>query len=211
MHIAYSGEFFVRKYEPNSASEENSDDIDYIAPSHSMLRAPYATDEETDVEDVSDQGESPLEPPDLSISPPQTPGSGATLSPNTSRKKRGRSWFRRNDINGPKEGSRSVDPKDYELVIDNDSGTYRPKVEFLPLLRAFLAANLVSLHVTTLSCMDDEYQELKAARRDERKKGPPKQSGETAETEAKDEAKGEAKADTAPDAKVGANTATNRD
>ncbi|KAJ7825387.1 hypothetical protein B0H14DRAFT_3468575 [Mycena olivaceomarginata] len=33
----------------------------------------------------------------------------------------------------------SRSPKDYELVIDNDSGTYRPKKELLPVLETWLA------------------------------------------------------------------------
>ena len=33
------------------------------------------------------------------------------------------------------------DPKHYELVIDNDSGTYRPRKELLPTLEEFLASD----------------------------------------------------------------------
>ena len=44
----------------------------------------------------------------------------------------------------------------YELVIDNDSGTYRPNAEKLPLLREFLSRNFPGLHITTLDCQKDE-------------------------------------------------------
>lgn len=47
------------------------------------------------------------------------------------------------------------EPSDFELFIDNDSGTYRPNAEKLPLLRSFLSANLPGLHVTTLDCQKD--------------------------------------------------------
>ncbi|PWY67673.1 C2 domain protein [Aspergillus eucalypticola CBS 122712] len=49
----------------------------------------------------------------------------------------------------------SIDPADYELFIDNDSGTYRPNGQYLPLLKEFISANLPGLHVTTLDCKED--------------------------------------------------------
>ncbi|KAJ5780852.1 hypothetical protein N7457_006012 [Penicillium paradoxum] len=53
------------------------------------------------------------------------------------------------------EISISTDPADYELFIDNDSGTYRPNAEKLPLLREFVSSNFPGLHVTTLDCQAD--------------------------------------------------------
>lgn len=52
----------------------------------------------------------------------------------------------------------SNDPADYELFIDNDSGTYRPNAEKLPLLKQFIASNFPGLHVTTLDCQHDAEQ-----------------------------------------------------
>lgn len=49
----------------------------------------------------------------------------------------------------------STNPADYELFIDNDSGTYRPNAEKLPLLREFFCLNFPELHVTTLDCQAD--------------------------------------------------------
>lgn len=49
----------------------------------------------------------------------------------------------------------STEPVDYELFIDNDSGTYRPNPKMLPLLKEFLARNLPNLHITTLDCQED--------------------------------------------------------
>lgn len=49
----------------------------------------------------------------------------------------------------------SKDPADYELFIDNDSGTYRPNAELLPLLKEFLSNNFPGLHITTLDCQKD--------------------------------------------------------
>jgi len=49
----------------------------------------------------------------------------------------------------------STELSDYELFIDNDSGTYRPNAEKLPLLREFLVLNFPGLHVSTLDCQQD--------------------------------------------------------
>ncbi|KAK3111672.1 hypothetical protein LTR53_012840 [Teratosphaeriaceae sp. CCFEE 6253] len=55
----------------------------------------------------------------------------------------------REDDNPPK------DPAHYQLVIDNDSGTYRPNAQLLPLLKDFLARALPGLHIQTLDCTAD--------------------------------------------------------
>ncbi|KAJ5114564.1 hypothetical protein NUU61_000323 [Penicillium alfredii] len=57
---------------------------------------------------------------------------------------------------GPEEVTEiSTEPSDYELFIDNDSGTYRPNAEKLPLLKEFISSNFPGLHVTTLDCQHD--------------------------------------------------------
>jgi hypothetical protein len=62
----------------------------------------------------------------------------------------------------------STDPADYELFIDNDSGTYRPNPEKLPLLQEFISSNFPGLHVTTLDCQKDaeRQQQLKNEQRE---------------------------------------------
>ncbi|PGG96275.1 hypothetical protein AJ80_09851 [Polytolypa hystricis UAMH7299] len=56
----------------------------------------------------------------------------------------------------------------FELVIDNDSGTYRPSAECLPQLQEFLSMNLPGLRVTTLDCQRDAelLSRLKSEQRD---------------------------------------------
>ena len=68
------------------------------------------------------------------------------------------------------------DPSQYELIIDNDSGTYRPRAEYLPLLKDFLSHNLPGLKVVTLDCQGDKEKmdKLKDEQR-ERKKQSGKQ------------------------------------
>ena len=68
------------------------------------------------------------------------------------------------------------DPSHYELVIDNDSGTYRPRSDLLPLLRAWLAApqNLGALgRVTAVDAFDENQKRWK----EERKKLKEEESG----------------------------------
>jgi len=47
------------------------------------------------------------------------------------------------------------DPMYYELIIDNDSGTYRPNAKYLHLLKEFMAHNLPGLKVSTLDSQGD--------------------------------------------------------
>ena len=65
----------------------------------------------------------------------------------------------------------SQNPSDYELIIDNDSGTYRPNAKLLPLLRQFMQHNLPGLKIVTLDCQNDEelMKRLKEERRERKK------------------------------------------
>jgi len=70
------------------------------------------------------------------------------------------------------ESGPSKDPSKYELIIDNDSGTYRPNAEKLPMLRDFLSMNFPALKVVTLDCQGDEERmnKLKDEQRERKKK-----------------------------------------
>jgi Arf-GAP/SH3 domain/ANK repeat/PH domain-containing protein len=94
VYIAYSGEFFIRRFAPSSSS-------------------------------------------------PSSPSSPHSPAPDT-----------------------DPSPADFELVIDNDSGTYRPSAFLLPQLAAFLAANLPGLHITARDCADEGLQREKREQRE---------------------------------------------
>ncbi|MCJ1313413.1 hypothetical protein MMC25_007091 [Agyrium rufum] len=72
---------------------------------------------------------------------------------------------------GPPEDDPPKDPSYYQLVIDNDSGTYRPNAELLPLLKEFMHKNLPGLKITTLDCRKDEEKmgKMKTEQRERKK------------------------------------------
>lgn len=79
---------------------------------------------------------------------------------------------------GPPSSPPPRDPRYYELIIDNDSGTYRPNAKLLPLLKKFLGANFPGIKITTLDCGKDKelMDKLKKQQREIKKKegkGPP--------------------------------------
>ena len=73
---------------------------------------------------------------------------------------------------GPPEDDPPKEPSYYELVIDNDSGTYRPNAAMLPVLAAYLSQSLPGLHVMTLDCQADaeKMAKMKSQQRERKQK-----------------------------------------
>ncbi|KAI1652627.1 hypothetical protein F4813DRAFT_304987 [Daldinia decipiens] len=64
---------------------------------------------------------------------------------------------------GPPKEPPPIRPEYYQLIIDNDSGTYRPDKSVLPDLKKLLERNFPGLDIVALACDDPEDQKLKAA------------------------------------------------
>ena len=62
---------------------------------------------------------------------------------------------------GPPHDKPPRDPRMYQLVIDNDSGTYRPDKSVLPELQKFLEKNFPGLGVVAMACDDDKLTKMK--------------------------------------------------
>lgn len=71
---------------------------------------------------------------------------------------------------GPPHDAPPPDPRFYQLIIDNDSGTYRPDKSILPNLREFLQRNFPEMGITTMDGFDEKLAELKKQQRDVKKK-----------------------------------------
>lgn len=71
---------------------------------------------------------------------------------------------------GPPDEAPPTKPQYYQLVIDNDSGTYRPDASVLPALREYMARNFPGLDVVALGCDDEEDKKLKERQREIKKR-----------------------------------------
>ncbi|KAK4162395.1 hypothetical protein QBC43DRAFT_321858 [Cladorrhinum sp. PSN259] len=71
---------------------------------------------------------------------------------------------------GPPNSPPPKDPKLYQLIIDNDSGTYRPDKSILPLLQKFLEKQFPGLEVKAMHCEDEELTKMKKDQLEVKKK-----------------------------------------
>lgn len=62
---------------------------------------------------------------------------------------------------GPPHEPPPPEPRHYQLIIDNDSGTYRPDKSVLPYLQTFLEKNFPGMGVVAMDCQDKKLQKMK--------------------------------------------------
>lgn len=66
---------------------------------------------------------------------------------------------------GPPKSDPPDNPKYYQLIIDNDSGTYRPEKSVLPELKKFLKHNFPGLGIVTMHWEEEHLQKMKENQR----------------------------------------------
>ncbi|KEY68097.1 hypothetical protein S7711_05507 [Stachybotrys chartarum IBT 7711] len=71
---------------------------------------------------------------------------------------------------GPPLDDPPLDPSYYQLVIDNDSGTYRPDKCVLPTLKSFLERNFPGLGIAAMHWEEEDLQKMKEAQTRMKKK-----------------------------------------
>lgn len=62
---------------------------------------------------------------------------------------------------GPPKEAPPENPAYYQLIIDNDSGTYRPDKRILPDFKEFLQRNFPGLGIVTMDCGDERLKKMK--------------------------------------------------
>ncbi|GMK54635.1 hypothetical protein CspeluHIS016_0112210 [Cutaneotrichosporon spelunceum] len=158
IYIAFSGEFFVRRYRPDAPGED-------VAAKYDRNSLDIEIEQE-----AAKPGKNNPEDMGLEVKRRQRgPDDGSKKSANTNLPH----WspLRQYDVPpqvdtlyGPGSNRRSTEPSDYELVIDNDSGTYRPDKELLPIFRKWLSEQFGGMHVAVMSCSDEINQDMKKKR-----------------------------------------------
>lgn len=153
IYIAFSGEFLIRRIK-HAKMHKNDESVDPERETHKPAMPPPDEDQQKEAETNHDNVASSSKDSSTQAngSPPQTATSTAA--------------------DGVSKSEPSTDPTHYELIIDNDSGTYRPNAAKLPLLREYLMANLPGLKVKTLDCQADAdlQQQLKKEQRELKQK-----------------------------------------
>jgi hypothetical protein len=163
IYIAFSGEFFIRRLKrPHLLKHDSGPDPFQHAYPPSADPGAEAEEGEKDKEGNSSQGRPNSKKSDNS----------RTNDDNINQKEEGSNSGSSQEQRPQPPSQPSKDPSHYELIIDNDSGTYRPNAEKLSVLRKYLISALPGLKVVTLDCQADEekMKKLKGEQRERKKK-----------------------------------------
>lgn len=71
---------------------------------------------------------------------------------------------------GPPKEEPPKNPKTYEAIFDNDSGTYRPNKDLIPVIKGFLEHNFPGLKIVMYDCNDEKLKRIKKQQAETRKK-----------------------------------------
>ncbi|KAH6623768.1 hypothetical protein F5144DRAFT_371372 [Chaetomium tenue] len=157
-YIACSGEFFIRRLAHpvdghHSRPSSSKRGAEASSSNHNSSDPPTSTPDDDASPEPSPYSQPTSPDPSSSTNPPthppHTPPGGPPLSPPP-----------------PK-------PHLYRLIIDNDSGTYRPDKSVLPHLQAFLARNFPGIDVAAMHCADERLVGMKKEQVEaKRREGP---------------------------------------
>lgn len=183
VYIACSGEFFIRRKKRSKLPHPTSDGEGPAAPK--TLEETQPPDSAELNHDVNDERNGQGQPHASSLTADSGHGSSDHDSnPNEVKKSASAEAQKRGHLsptqsNAPTiakliTGERPVGgphPEDFELIIDNDSGTYRPNKEVMPALVPWLGKNFPGLKITFKDCGDEKLQAWKKQQREIKKKG----------------------------------------
>lgn len=173
IYIAYSGEFFIRRRED--------------ARHHHARRGAQLSDGANDAaSDCSSEGVQPQSNADI-LSSDQVEITESERETHTTKDKSPASNPPpSHPVRSTSAGNTQHSPAHYELVIDNDSGTYRPNAALLPLLHSFLSSNFPGLKIVTLDCQADAelMNRLKTEQREKKAKARERAGGPVVYTQA---------------------------
>ena len=164
IYIAFSGEFFIRRIK-HAKMHKNDSSPDPLTETHPP--APNPDEEEQPNEkqngkemENQDQINDSKEKDGCKIKEAITCDTSVPNNTNS------------NLPSTPSLSQPARDPSHYELIIDNDSGTYRPNAAKLHILHDFLSSNLPGLKISTLDCGADEekMKKLKTEQRERKEK-----------------------------------------
>ena len=165
IYIAFSGEFFIRRLKRPHLLKHDSgpDPFEHAYP---PAADPGAEVEEEEKQE-NDSNSCRIRPGSKKSDTSKTNGQTTSKEEPSSARS---THSREAQPHPPSEPSN--DPSHYELIIDNDSGTYRPNAKKLSVLRKYLISALPGLKVVTLDCQADEekMKKLKGEQRERKKK-----------------------------------------
>lgn len=149
--VAFAGEFFVRRRQRKSGMKysdvkEKSEQIDPEKP-EGKIESPK--EEEVEFEEP---GTVTYDEKNITEEKGKTEMKGSAQSTDD---------LRISNKPAHQTGRRSRDPRHFVLIIDNDSGTYRPDKKTLPSLQKYLERNLPGLKIKAMACDDERLKKWK--------------------------------------------------
>lgn len=181
VYIACSGEFFIRRKKRSKLPHPTSDGEGPASPKTvEKIESPDSAELNHDRDGRHNgQGQAHVSLPATDCGPASSDRDSSEVKKSASAEAQKRGHLSPTHSHAPTiskliTGERPVGgphPEDFELIIDNDSGTYRPNKEVMPALVPWLEKNFPGLKITFKDCGDEKLQGWKKKQREIKKKG----------------------------------------